>query len=107
MGTSLGAFPEYIFDQSRVPLSPNIFQYFWPLGPNDDDWETVYAWIREEANIVEGFYYGISCDNSGGGPTCGTLHLGAVRDPNDIHANWNPKFDTWGLGGAWLYRPVD
>jgi hypothetical protein len=93
MGTSLGAVPGVIEISGWTTFSPFIFNFFWS---QIDDPSIVYGWIREEANIMEGYVYGVRC-GAVSDSDCYDLRAGAAEMSNPI-----PKSQPYRT--VWLYR---
>ncbi len=94
LGTELGAVPDRVEVLEWITLSPYIFNYFWPQ--DDQGALSVYGWIREEANLMEGYVYGVRCA-AAYDPNCYELRAGAFEFGNPL-----PK--SLPYGKVWLYR---
>jgi hypothetical protein len=103
LGTALGTVPDFVYEPEGWDLSPNIFNYF---GAFEDccTYHSLYGWLREQANVVEGYHYGVGCsdlnDNHcqsfrAGGQTNGISTVEPI-----------PKFESRPNVGVWLHRPV-
>ena len=92
LGTELGAVPDLIETSGWTDFSPNIFDYFY--GSDSEGAVSLYGWIREEANVVEAYPYGVRC--AALDDRCYNLRAGAY----DI----GPLPKTLDFTRAWLYR---
>lgn len=93
LGTTLGTVPDYVEIPEWTTLSPFFFNYF---SSQTDDPSTVYGWIRDEANILEGYVYGVRC-GADSDPDCYELRAGAAEMGNPI-----PKSLPYRT--VWLYQ---
>ncbi len=99
-GSTLGAIPDYE-SLSSMTLSPNIFDYFRSYADCCGS-TSLAGWIREEANIVEGYIYGAYCNELSSdyceNPSVGGGYEGPFGLP--------PKFMYEESVGVWLHRPA-
>jgi hypothetical protein len=80
LGTSLGAVPDVIEYPDRTTLEPFFFDYF---SSQIDVDLSLYAWIRDEASILEGYVYGVRCA-ADLNPDCYELRAVAAEMGNPI-----------------------
>jgi hypothetical protein len=97
LGTSLSAVPDWT-SVPDVPewtaFSPNIFNYFF--AEDNGGGPRLWGWHRDQANIVEAYPYGLSCQVMAD-DDCYYLYAGS-------YDRGVPSPMTLDLGGAWLYR---
>jgi hypothetical protein len=102
-GTQLGAVPDFVFEPDGRDLSPNFFNYFDGYQEGYDG-GTVYGWLRESANVVEGYHYGVDCSYSSTS-YCSSFSAGATHNAGS-GVYLISKFVSRTSVGVWLHRPV-
>lgn len=103
LGTNLGAVPDLMYEPDGRNLSPNIFDYF-TAHEFCCTWHSIGGWIREQANVVEGYHYAVGCGDLND-DQCMSFRAGALGSAeNGIELF--PKSLSIVEFGVWLQRPA-
>lgn len=103
LGTELGAAADFIYEPAGWDLSPNIFEYFTAYQSCCTS-DSLYGWLREGANVVEGYHYGVDCSDLNDG-YCQTLRAGSQANGSSGIYLFSKSL-SFERVGVWLQRPA-